>query len=454
MQHHHKIWRTLILLICGLASALTMNFTVAAESAAESATEVATEAGKIVLVVGEARITGKAVKVGDSVYVGAELTTGADGYLYLKTIDNGFLILRPGSVAVVEAYKVDLANPAQSRFKFSLRQGVARSISGEAVGKARKNFRFNTPVAAIGVRGTDFSIYTDAKETRIAVVSGGVVVSGFDGKCQPQGNGPCEGADSLELFAGTLGVLQVQKGRGAPQLIDDHTLSPDIVVPPRHDEPGEPAIPAAVTDNRHNQEDIKAASDRQNVSLDPLKQEQMQPIIWGRWQQVAEKLPNSVNLDRLDPTLYGMISIPDSSYILIWSRNDTNTVQVPGTGNLGFALQTGQAHMTGANGEIIAARLYKGLLNFNFDQSIFFTRVELGVSGQNHILYANGNVTRDGIFYSNQNIPGNMTVRGALFQNKHARELQDMTASYVFQSTLRNGLTASGVTVWDKPVKP
>ncbi|MDR2678399.1 MAG: FecR family protein, partial [Zoogloeaceae bacterium] len=234
------------------------------------------EVGKIVLAVGDARMDGKVLKEGDAIPEGAELSTGADGYLYLKTVDNGFLILRPGSVATVVAYHVDEADPKKSRFRFSLQQGVARSISGDAVGKARKNFRFNTPVAAIGVRGTDFSIYADAQETRVVVLSGGVVVSGFDASCQPQGGGPCEGAGSKELFAGTPGILQIQKG-DVPQIVEDKALSPDFVVPPRHDEPAIFGLDGNKVDHKADKPQTVAVTDQESVNLDPLKQSQLQP---------------------------------------------------------------------------------------------------------------------------------------------------------------------------------
>jgi hypothetical protein len=539
MKQQGKVWRTIAFLACGLAGGLLTGIATAAESPEAGAAGAANnEVGKIVLVVGEAKITGKEIKVGDSVPVGAELTTGADGYIYLKTIDSGFLILRPGSVAVVEAYQVDLANPKQSRFKFSLRQGVARSISGDAVSKARENFRFNTPVAAIGVRGTDFSIFTNAEETRVAVVSGGVVVSGFDANCLPQGSGPCEGAGSLELFAGTLGILQVQKGQANPSIIRDNKLSPEIVVPPRRDEPKATSAVDSKTDikvaSEHAPEshvtpesDIKAAApDHQDVTLendikaappvadsqgvpleddiktthvvehpdvplDPMKQTQLQPIIWGRWQKISEDLPATVDISHLTPpsitppnpgvsdpdtsdsgvsdvdtsdpdtsnpdlsdldkTIYGIITIPNSSYVLLWNKNDANTLQMPATGGVGFSLQGSQAHMTGPQGQIAEASVGNGKLNINFDQSTFATQIYLIAAGQAHSLNANGQVTADGIFYNNQNAQGNMIVRGALFQAQQVKGLQGMSASYVFQSDLGNGREASGITVWDKP---
>lgn len=209
------------------------------------------EAGRVSFVVGEARVGARPAVLDAAVQEGDEIATGADGYVYMKTVDNGFLILRPRTRARVTAYHVDRDNPANTRIKLELLEGVARSISGEAVKKARQNFRFNTPVAAIGVRGTDFVVFTDQQVSRVAVFSGGVVVSGFGGGCGPEGGGPCEGGVSRELFAGQLGqLLQISRSQAAPQLLHDKTLAPDVNALPRGDEPGAkiqapaPAAPA------------------------------------------------------------------------------------------------------------------------------------------------------------------------------------------------------------------
>jgi hypothetical protein len=196
------------------------------------------EAGQVVQAVGDVRLAGTTAKVGDTVQAGDALSTGGDGYLYIKTVDGGFLILRPRSEARVLAYTIDAAQPGNNRIKFELSQGVARSISGAAVKQARQNFRFNTPIAAIGVRGTDFTVFTDAETTRVAVVSGGVVVSGFGAGCAVQGIGPCEGSAKRELFAGQESqVLQVSRGQAVPQLLRGSALLPDVSAPPRADEP-------------------------------------------------------------------------------------------------------------------------------------------------------------------------------------------------------------------------
>lgn len=189
--------------------------------------------GTIIQSQGDARVAGTPAKAGDAVQAGQPLSTGANAHIYIKTIDGGFLILRPSSRAQVIAYTVDLAQPANSRFKIELQSGVARSISGDAVKKSRENFRFNTPVAAIGVRGTDFTVFTDNQTTRVSVLAGGIVVSGFGAGCGPEGSGPCEGAANRELYASqALQVLQVNRGQALPQILRSNSLAPDASAPP------------------------------------------------------------------------------------------------------------------------------------------------------------------------------------------------------------------------------
>lgn len=199
----------------------------------------AAEAARVVFVAGNVQSAGTAVKLGHAVQEGDEIATGADGYVYLKTVDNGFLILRPSSKARIAAYHIDKVDPAGTRIKLELLSGVARHISGDAVKVAKQNFRFNTPVAAIGVRGTDFTVFTDQDVSRVVVLSGGVVVSGFSGACGPEGFGPCEGKSSLELFAKQVGdLMQISRGQPVPQILRSSGDTPDVVAPPRMDEPG------------------------------------------------------------------------------------------------------------------------------------------------------------------------------------------------------------------------
>src|SRR5471030_786509 len=104
------------------------------------------EACRVVFTTGQVQLADHAAAMNAVVSEGDEISTGADGYVYVKTVDSGFLILRPNSKARVITYRIDTVNAANTHVKLELLSGVVRSISGQGVKAARQNFRFNTPV--------------------------------------------------------------------------------------------------------------------------------------------------------------------------------------------------------------------------------------------------------------------------------------------------------------------
>src|ERR1700741_917885 len=78
------------------------------------------EAGRVIFVTGQVQLANHAAVVDSAVQEGDEVTTGADGYVYMKTTDEGFLILRPNSKARVVTYQVDKANPSNTHVKLEL----------------------------------------------------------------------------------------------------------------------------------------------------------------------------------------------------------------------------------------------------------------------------------------------------------------------------------------------
>jgi len=434
-----------------------------------SALAQAGEAARIVFTAGDTHVGGKPAALGNTVQEGDEVATGADGYIYLKTVDNGFLILRPSSRARIVAYHVDQNNPANTRVKLELLNGVARSISGEAVKQARQNFRFNTPVAAIGVRGTDFTVYTDQETSRVAVISGGIVVSGFSSACGPEGSGPCEGKTSRELFANQAGLLlQVRKGMAAPQLLPLSGNSPDMAAPPRNDEP------SGKTSSAPSVGSILAGAD---ISLDPHKnagliaritaaapstpqmpspvviaevgggQPVVQPqrqIIWGRWQAIAD---NAANLDINNAINNKAQLLALNTYYAVL-RSQGADWQMPATGNVGFALKQSDAIIVDeSTRKISAARLENGKLNVDFATARFSTSFDL-VSQQNQrsTFQAQGDVLRDGkLLGDNQlKLPTNMAVQGVMGGANGGE------AAYIFQGRIDNQRLGTGITYWAK----
>ena len=432
----------------------------------------AAEAGHIVFTAGDATVSGKGVMNGQAVQEGDEVATGGGGYVYVKTVDNGFLILRPNSRARIVSYHIDAARPADTRIKLELVSGVARHISGDAVKQSKQNFRFNTPVAAIGVRGTDFTVFTDQNTSRVAVIAGGVVVSGFAGSCGPEGSGPCEGIASRELFAAQTGqILQVRKGQNAPQILPINGLSPDLIAPPRNDEP---AAKATTGSTGTAGTSTTAAN---GVSLDARKGANLQlatnpaptpittPIVmvtppvgvpvvpvsppvplaqiqWGRWQAVLDK-PASIDLVQATDAKGRIIAI-NSNFALL--KTAGREWEVPTTGSIGFALKQSEAYVLDESSRLTTpAQLANGKLQVDFAKASFSTSFDLLSGSEKFPFQSQGTLARDGQLDGNgqHDAPTNMSVTGLV--NPQAR-----TAAYIFQGRIDSSRLASGATAWAK----
>lgn len=419
------------------------------------------EAARVVFISGQADVEGRAAVLNGAVQEGASIKTGADGYVYLKTVDNGFLILRPNSEARIASYHIDQADPSNTRIKLELMSGVARSISGDAVKQARQNFRFNTPVAAIGVRGTDFTVYTTQQTSRVAVISGGVVVSGFNSGCAPQGTGPCEGGAAAELFARQQGqLLQVSKDQAKPLLFTGNGLAPDVVSPPRPDEPGGKSGvqsnaspgPAVSLANEPNLDPGKGAGIKPLIVTPIVPPEASVPIpepvlantiIWGRWTEV---LGQAANVDIKKQSEAQAKTVAINNYYVLFQAKDTEW-QMPASGSMGFALKDSQAVVFDQDKRVLSgATLENAKLQLDFAKASFNTGFDLVTGNERFALQAQGTVSSTGILsgagqYSR---PTNMAVNGVVTAEKGG------TAAYLFQSRLDSNRLVSGATYWGK----
>jgi hypothetical protein len=421
------------------------------------------EAGRVVFVTGNVNIAGRAIALGDAVQEGDELNTGADGYVYLKTVDEGFFILRPNGRARIVRYHIDSQNPANTRVKLELLTGVARTISGKGVKQARENFRFNTPVAAIGVRGTDFTVFTDQETSRIAVISGGVVVSGFSGTCGPEGSGPCEGSNSRELFANQgEQLLQIKRGQGIPQLMRSGSLAPDMSAPPRSDEPTAPkgasnsaAAPGAMDYSLDPEKANFLQAAGSQVSQPPTPGPVSTPdpavppvvvvpkppeVLWGRWQAVASLPADSVALAKLKAGGYDLPAIVGSFFI---SRVGNTALVMPADGHASFGLVNSEAYIKNGNQAPVAATIQDSRLDVDFASRAFSTSLTVVAPGARVNISAQGDVTQRGELVSNI-LLSNSTVRGYL-GGANATE-----AGYIFNSLGSSTVNAFGATSWSR----
>ena len=431
----------------------------------------AAEAGKVIFVAGNASVADQPAVDGAPVGEGQMLSTGADGFLYVKTIDSGLFILRPNTKARIVTYHVDAKNPANTQVKLELLSGVARSKSGNAVKQARQNFRFNTPVAAIGVRGTDFTVFTDNDTSRVAVISGAIVMSGFAGSCRPDGAGPCEGGASRELTAAQRGqLLQLQRGQATPQLLQSSPLSPDQVSPPRPDEPlahaGSAGGGASSATGQPNLDVQKTVSLNDVINKVPpppvLPPPVVTPpptvpvqdaitlpdrgIVWGRWQVVAG-LPPTFNLS--NTAEQNDVLALNGNYALLRARGLDSYI-APSNGSIGFQLRNSEAFVytdyTPGYRVETPATLSNGVLTVDFGKQSFATSVDMTSQAGNAKLQATGAVGADGQLHgeSPSGRTNIMNVQG-LLSNQNGG-----SAAYIFDSRLDDKRTVNGVTYWEK----
>lgn len=195
--------------------------------------------GEATMVIGVARLisTDGVVRVldrGGAIRVGDRIETGVGGHVHLRFVDGGRLSVRPSSRLQVENYSRSGDAPALTAIKFRLDEGVVRSITGAWGEAARDRFRLNTPVAAIGVKGTDFVVKSDANNTLASVYAGAIMLTPLASSGCQAGLGPCQNGSEKLLSADMKGqMLALSRLQASPQLVPAVDLLAQHVNPPR-----------------------------------------------------------------------------------------------------------------------------------------------------------------------------------------------------------------------------
>ena len=180
--------------------------------------------GEATMVIGLAKLMGtdgtsRVVDRGTPIRVGDRIETQAGGHVHLRFVDGGRLSIRPASSLQVEDYSHSERAPQSGSIKFRLDEGVVRSITGSWGEAARDRFRLNTPVAAIGVKGTDFVVKSDGEKTSASVFTGAIMLTPLLNGCSKT-VGPCLNGSEKLLSEDMKGqMLEFSRQQSAPQLV-------------------------------------------------------------------------------------------------------------------------------------------------------------------------------------------------------------------------------------------
>jgi hypothetical protein len=373
---------------------------------------LAAPVGEVVFVVGDVRVQGVAapIKRGVKLDIGQIINTGANGHVHIRFIDQAFVSIRPDSELHIEQYVYDAANPDNNRVKFFLAQGTSRLITGKAGQAAKQNFRLNTPVAAIGVRGTDFLVQADQNITRVAVQQGAVVVSPFGQDCSVQTLGPCGGSQALDLLGSLTGRYLEVKPQVSPILIaPDQAGAKRPFSLPRPEEP------------KVNTEGTTAKS----ASL-PAGLQGSSALMWGRWSSAAAT-----------PAGFELLGQNDA-FVLYRPQDNVN---LPQSGFINFNVVEAQGYARTSSGVLNPASISAPSLAVNFGTMQYVTKFNWEAEGKQLQLTNKGAVTNTGHFIGNRD-KSNFALSGGL--NGAGDE-----AAYLFIKRLQ-GDDAYGVIRWAK----
>ena len=198
-----------------------------------TATAAAVAIGKVMLATGEVwRLNSQgqeALQRHDPVHEGDHLQTGS-GNLTLRMEDNALIALQPNSELIIHQYRAASEN-AEAAIRLELKQGNLRSRTGQIGQTAKHRYRLDTPFAALGIRGTDYTAHLRDNHLGIYVHSGAIRLAPFSIEmgCQAGQLGACNtplaadlsaddnawlsltAGDSIKRISGTPDFVQAQK---------------------------------------------------------------------------------------------------------------------------------------------------------------------------------------------------------------------------------------------------
>jgi len=432
---------------------------------------------------GEARL----LKRRGAIFVGDTIETNKRAHVHIKFIDDGRISIRPESRLHIEAYQYDKITPENSAIRFFLEQGVLRSISGKATEAAHDRYRMNTPVAALGVLGTDYVVRTSDKQTLAAVYSGSIALSPISYGCTNSGFGACSSATVLTAEMGNL-YLEVNLGENQSQLksqldVIDESLTkvtkPDTVststdtdTKKNQSEPSSSSTKndtgltesnSSPTDNdlisnsklAASPETPSPVSEPTPETLSPLTEPTTTPLIsapelqesqessftWARWSPTAHQ-NDSLSQSQQTVTEDQKITV-GNQYVGLFRNTGSAIDQRPQTGVFNFNIQ--QSHVvfirpgeTWQNAE--TATLNKAALQIDFGKREMTTHLEMSTPTINATqLNVTGSINNKGLFIGSNN---NEKISGAISST-------GSQAGMIFEKPLAKG-TFNGISEWQK----
>ena len=369
--------------------------------------------GSVSFLIGQASVTRSGsslpITAGMPLQVGDRLLTSLNGHIHVRFVDGAMVSLRPTSTLNIKEYRFDAQTPSNSEVRFELEQGVVRAISGQAAESAKDKFRLNTPLAAIGVKGTDFVVEASGSRVNAIVNQGAIVLAPFDAQCLASALGPCSTQFAKELTAALKGMaLTYNMSIPSPQLLPMGQLKGsellNIALPMgaisqsgQLGQSGPTANPSNLqlvqsnpengansgnAANAGNSGNSGNGSNSNSMTANRVQQNQVDgqaystvnqilnktvsdtSLVWGRWG--AANPQDNLTLAFKDAMQNRSVTVGDGYLFLFRQENNVANLLSAQQGNVNFTLQNSYAYFQDLGNNLNAAKVNSGTLGVNF----------------------------------------------------------------------------------------
>jgi len=205
--------RALLILVVALTGLETS--VADAQQLAQASGGAATRAGVAAAVRGEVKLAavsgvrevGKDVASGDPIFLGDQVTTGAEGRLQIMLADETVFTIGPNAAMVIDNFVYDPSTSA-GKVTASVLKGTFRFVTGKVAKREPSDMEVKLPVGSIGVRGTSVAGETDGTRATVVLLGPGPDTNTGErvGRILVTGTGATGAATTVEIVRPGFGT--------------------------------------------------------------------------------------------------------------------------------------------------------------------------------------------------------------------------------------------------------
>lgn len=412
----------------------------------------------------------QALQVGASLTPGDRVRTGPDAVAILVFADEGRISLRADSELLIRHYEIDPAG-VKTRIELELVKGTVRQISGNASRNQPDRYRLNTPIAVIGVRGTDFIAKAGADAVEAFVHEGRIVLLPRTERCAEASTAACDplvmatSANNLRYVrlsaAGQVEQREFRPGElervfGVETARARGASTTGLARTPTAGEFQLPPGTQFISDTIFVAQlgDAARAADATVAPVNPVTQPVTQPVVdstpvaamplptslvWGRFSSASLLSSTLAMLPFAEASAGRHVTVGELGEYALWRSSPTGKLDPSLKGTATFALASAEAWLTQPTGTS-SAQVKTATLGVDFDRSTFAASVSLNHAATGNVdLAVVGKVNNEGVF-----VGTNATERVAGALTRDGKE-----AGYLFSKDVSAG-TFRGVTLWGR----